>query len=658
MIFPSEMSRISILTHDRHSDALVELLHEAGLMEISLASLEDLEEGAMHPDVGRCASYELRLTRIIDILKKYERKKKGIRAALSPSITEKAKIKKRLLEEKIRQAKNLLEGIESFIIEAESKIEGIEKRLGALKEDIVKMESLSPFDVDLSWIGKSRYLTIKAGISRDVNALKESLRGIDVNVFSKQIVNEKEEWAVLLVAYASCEEEISSKIKNFDEIEVSGKGSPSDVINKLKKEKKELEKKKKKLIHSLREIYKKRKFAIFAIREEIQLEKQRKEIPERFGKTMYTSLIEGWCLAQDKEKLKKLVDKATYGEASFSCRKVERNTDEAPIHLEMPKWANSFRTFLELFALPKYNEINPSVFLGISFILFFAIMLGDAGYGSMILLASVAAYFKLGKHSEMIKNWSFLGIWLGISTIITGLLFNGFFGDFIPRFIYGDANKTLYNLQIMGHQLPIDALHKPLAILVLTLLIGLAHLNIGFILAMYQNYKRGHLKAIFEEQIPWFLLQIGGGALIGKHLLHIWDLPYLTWNIAILFTAIALIVLLASKGPMGFFDVTGFIGDWLSYARLLALGLATAGMALAFNIVAQLAPSIVPYVGVVLLPLILIVAHIANLLIQALGAAIHSLRLQYVEFFGRFYEGGGRKFVPFHIKRRYTEEIK
>jgi len=128
--------------------------------------------------------------------------------------------------------------------------------------------------------------------------------------------------------------------------------------------------------------------------------------------------------------------------------------------------------------------------------------------------------------------------------------------------------------------------------------------------------------------------------------------------VSVIFTIIGLIALVVNNGAMGLFDVTGYIGDWLSYARLLALGLATAGMALAFNIVAELLPTIIPYVGVVLIPVVLVFAHFANLLIQALGAAIHSLRLQYVEFFGRFYEGGGRKFVPFQIRRKYTEEIK
>jgi len=118
---------------------------------------------------------------------------------------------------------------------------------------------------------------------------------------------------------------------------------------------------------------------------------------------------------------------------------------------------------------------------------------------------------------------------------------------------------------------------------------------------------------------------------------------------------IGIILRLVNVGPLGLFDITGYIGDWLSYARLLALGLGTTGMALAFNIIAQLIPDMIPVIGFIFVPIILIFAHTVNLGLQTLGAGVHSLRLQYVEFFNRFYSGGGKKFNPFSIKRKYTK---
>ena len=161
---------------------------------------------------------------------------------------------------------------------------------------------------------------------------------------------------------------------------------------------------------------------------------------------------------------------------------------------------------------------------------------------------------------------------------------------------------------------------------------------------------------MLTEHITWIPLQLGGAILIGDLILD-WNISYPIFIIAAILTIIGIIPLFIKSGPMGFFDLTGYIGDWLSYARLLALGLATAGMALAFNIIAVLIPSLlpIPYIGLILLPIILIVAHFANLLLQSLGAGVHSLRLQYVEFFNRFYEGGGSEFTPFKMNRRYTQ---
>jgi V/A-type H+-transporting ATPase subunit I len=282
-------------------------------------------------------------------------------------------------------------------------------------------------------------------------------------------------------------------------------------------------------------------------------------------------------------------------------------------------------------------------------------MLGDAGYGIVLLFLSIFGYFKFARISEMIKSWSFMGIWLAIVTIIVGTLTNSFFGDLIPRFFLNDPNQTLYSFTIAGTQFPIEPLRDPLIILTMSLLFGLIHLNIGIILAIYQSYKRRDYNSLIVQHFSWIPLQLGGGLLIGALLLKMWELGTMEFYFAAILVLIGFILRMKHAGPLGFFDITGYIGDWLSYARLLALGLGTTGMALAFNIVAQIIPQMIPIVGIVFTPIILILAHTANLGLQTLGAGVHSLRLQYVEFFNRFYEGGGKKFEPFSIKRKYTK---
>jgi V/A-type H+-transporting ATPase subunit I len=652
MLLPSEMSKITILAHKSNGDKLVEALHESGLMEIERVSVKGIEEGKIHPDAGLLASYDLRLGRILEILKGYAPRKKGIKNLLKKKV-EKKKVKKRSMEEKIREAEKLLEEIEQTVLENERRINEIEEEIEFLRAEEKKLEYLALFDINVEWLGKSKYLIIKFGISTDLSSLEEK----NIDFYYRKIGEKKEnKWAVLIVAHSSMEEEVN-KIKNFEEIKIEGEGRAKELLKEIRRKIRDALKEKEEIRKRLAKIYRQRRLELLAVKEEIEIEKERKEVYRNFGETLYTFLIEGWCLAEHAEKVRQIVEEATDGNNAIFIKKAKRNPDEPPIHLENPKWAKPFETFLELFALPKYNEINPTVFLGIAFVIFFSMMLGDAGYGMVIFLLSLAAYIKF-KESEFIRSWSFVGIWLGLGNMITGFLFNSFFGDFIPRFIYGDATKMIYNAEIFGISLPIDAIHKPVLILSIALILGLAHLNVGFILAVYKNLKRGHVKDIFIEQIPWFMLEIGGGMLIGETLLELWQLSSIAKMIAGIFTVIGLISLFKRNGALGFFEITGFLGDWLSYARLLALGLATAGMALAFNVIAELLPDIIPYVGIVLVPILLVVAHFANLLIQSLGAAIHSLRLQYVEFFNRFYEGGGKKFMPFQIRRKYTEEIK
>ena len=648
MMLPAEMSKVSILLHKKDSDTLIKNLHKSGLMEITKARNEFFKEGKMDEKVEECAHYELRLARIIDILKSYERKKSWKELLKQPE-RKKIKVEEKPLEEKIEDIKKLLEEVEDVVIKNQHEIEKLEERKEELKSRISALKYLSLFNIDVSWLGKSRYVIIKFGIASAIPELKGA------TIYSKSIGNKKEEkYAILVVAPASMEKEVE-KLR-MEEISIEGKGLAKDLLKEAEREIERIERSKKKLIEEMRKIYQMKKTQLLAMKEEIHIEREEKEIPSYFGESKFTFLIEGYALTENVEKLRRIAEESTNKKCSFHARKVPRDKD-APIHLKNPKWAKPFEKFVELFSLPKYNEANPTLFVGVSFIIFFSFMLGDAGYGLVIFLLSLLAFIKFRK-SEFIRQWTFVGMLLGIGNLITGTLFNGFFGDFVPRFIYHNPEKTLYHAKIFGIDLPIDALHKPVIILGIALLLGLAHLNTGFILGMYQNVKRKRYKDILYEQFPWFLLQIGGGMLIGSSLLRLWSLNGMEKIIAYILTIVGLILLFKKSGALGFFDITGYLGDWLSYARLLALGLATAGMALAFNIVSQLLPTIIPYIGIVLVPITLLITHFANLMIQSLGAAIHALRLQYVEFFNRFYEGGGKRYKPFSISRKYTEEIR
>jgi V/A-type H+-transporting ATPase subunit I len=659
------MKKTSLIVHQNYVENVIKTLHETSMMEIidilkeEPKTLEEAEEASMHPDAGVCTTYELRLSRLIDILREITFSPRGLKAILHPQLPEIKTVEDRTLDEIYSYTEGILGEIEKNILDNEQKLKKLDEQKEKINLDIQQVNYLEDFELDISDVGESECVIVKAGKTSDLPGLKAEIEIFDrVVLYSKQFDSaKKSEWAVVIAAHISEKGEIEKicreKITEFDIKHLSG--SPKDVLKSLRKETTDTDKEKKQIISHLRVFAEKQLHNLLALREEIQLERIRKEVPKNFAKTSSTYMIRGWVLEKNEDVLKSLVTNVSNGYAIYGSETPSANPDNPPVYLETPKWAKSFRTFLEMFATPKYNEIDPLIFMGIFFVLFFGIMLGDAGYGLVILFLSLFGYIKFSKYSETIKNWSFMGIWLGLTTIIVGFLTNSFFGDFIPRFVFHNPDRLLYSITVGGIRLPVEPLRDPLTILTISLIFGLIHLNLGILLAIYQSYKNKDFKSLITKHFSWVPLQIGGGLLIGSFLLHLWSLGTVEFYVSIVLIVSGLILRFIHAGPLGFFDITGFIGDWLSYARLLALGLATTGMALAFNIVGEIIPQIVPVVGIVLVPIILIIAHIANLGLQTLGAGVHSLRLQYVEFFNRFYEGGGKKFEPFSIKRRYTK---
>ena len=658
------MKKASLVVHQNHLENIIKTLHQQGLMQIIDISkeepetLEGIEKAHMDPEAETCALYEIRLTRLIDILKRIKPKKKGIKAMFSPELPDVKTIEDCSLEELYSYAEGFLDNTEKKILEKEEKLQNLNEEKEKIKQDLEKIKYLLSFNFRLSDIGESEYVIVKAGITKDLDFIKEKIKNIEsATFFSKQFGTKKKvEWAVLLVAHRSHQDEIE-KISKATLTEFSfdiGEGKPKEVSANLKKQIQEIDNERKKIISGLR-IYAKNQLSdLFSLREEIQLEKIRKEISNNFAKTKSSYVIKGWILEKDEKTFEETIKNSTGQYVICDFEKPSEEKDIPPTYIKTPRWAEGFKGLVSMFATPKYNEINPTIIMGIFFVLFFGVMLGDGGYGLIIFILALFGYIKLGKFSEMIRSWSFMGIWMGLVTIITGFLTNSFFGDFIPRFFYGDPDLPIYSINLFGVDLPANSIKDPITILVIALIFGLIHLNVGIMLGIIQTYKQKKYKELLTAKLCWVPLQLGGGILISSSILGFQYSDAVTMLAAIL-VIIGLAQLFISAGPIGFFDITGYVGDWLSYARLLALGLATAGMALAFNVVAQLLGTMIPFIGFIVMILLLIFAHLVNLGLQALGAGIHSLRLQYVEFFNRFYEGGGHEFSPFKIKRKYTE---
>ena len=356
-------------------------------------------------------------------------------------------------------------------------------------------------------------------------------------------------------------------------------------------------------------------------------------------------ICEGYVEENNVDDFKKCLTKVVNSNFYLEFKDIElENSNDVPIKLSNGSIASPFESVLEMYSYPTYKEIDPTPIISIFFIIFFGMMLADAGYGLVITILSAFLYVK-SKTVEK-KNSYRLFIFTGISTIIWGILYGAYFGDLIQRYFKIDVPVVLdVNTDIM-------------TIFIISIAFGFVHLILGLIMKAVVYFKNGKKIDVIYDVVSWLLILSGVLVFALQGIITVFNSSIATWLIVIgvlilLFTQgreSESIVGKIGGGVYGVYGVTGYIGDIISYSRLLALGLASGFIANAFNIMGGLIPF--PF-NLVITPLMLIPLHLFNLGINALGTYVHSARLQYLEFFGKFYTGGGRKFMPLKYTDKY-----
>lgn len=235
-------------------------------------------------------------------------------------------------------------------------------------------------------------------------------------------------------------------------------------------------------------------------------------------------------------------------------------------------------------------------------------------------------------------------IMCGLWAIILGLITNGFIGDF-PERILGIRLPTVISA--------VEAFKHPDTILIIAIIIGVIYTNIGFILGAIDNFRYGQVKEAIGSQLCWFVLEAGVILLALGFLMPAIGMIGMVLGGILILACIGMLVY--ANGAYGIMDIFGFMGDILSYARLLALCLATGGIAMTVNILTVMCNDMVPFIGIIVAIFIFVFGHIANFLFQVLGAFINALRLNYVEFFSQFFMSGKNKFEAFKASRIFTK---
>jgi V/A-type H+-transporting ATPase subunit I len=402
--------------------------------------------------------------------------------------------------------------------------------------------------------------------------------------------------------------------------------------------------------------------------EYLRAEVEQTEAPLRFATTKQTFVAEGWVPSDNVATITQALEKAVGGKIFIAELPVDREHDRVPVEYNNPSFAQPTQMLLDVYSRPKYTELDPTLMVSIVFPIFFGLILGDVGYG-LILLVMAYGLRKFLKGNEgrqlltVLRNAS-------ISSIFFGILFSEFLGFAIPGW-----SPILFSRHLStGH-----GGHGPLIpeLMIMSAWIGILHITLGRVLGMVNHARQDH----GEHRTKAVLANFGWLAMMWGILVAIWSIsvlqlmPNLTGlpvvvpgiNLGIIIGVVLIIagiVFIARDSVLEIVEIPTIISHVLSYARIVAVGLSSVAIAMVINFMAigmLIEPQLknLSIIGIFFILAgiaVFLIGHALNLALGILGGGLHSIRLHYVEFFTKFYKGGGVKYVPFGMERKFTED--
>ncbi|VEU80168.1 V-type ATP synthase subunit I [Haploplasma axanthum] len=368
------------------------------------------------------------------------------------------------------------------------------------------------------------------------------------------------------------------------------------------------------------------------------------------NKTNKTLYIEGWIKATDISKLKSsLTNQIAY----YEIEVIEKEENEiVPTATNNNKFVKPFEAITNMFSVPNSNEIDPNPTMSFWYFLIFGIMMGDIGYGIlMIVLFSLFKKFKKPKGD--FKDLITIFIYSGFSTIFFGILFGSFFGYTFDLFnligkLFGQNNWS---------SIVLEPITDPLPVLIVSIGIGVLHLITALIIKVIKEVKNKNYASALSNGLSWILVLVGIVLYVS-----------ISKGVGLVMAITGLVILVIFSGAKkkgipakvmsGFgslYNITGYLSDVLSYSRILALSLSSAVIAFTMNMLAGMVAT--NFIGYLFAIVIFLIGHVFNFAMGLLSAYVHDSRLQYLEFFGKFYDGGGVIFKPLAYQFKYIDKV-
>ena len=634
-----KMKKATMIALQSEKNEILSSLQKFGYLQI--VNLEEqMEQGfeELQPDsdneaVGRLEAKLSQVKYSLDFLGKFNKAKKPLFAQKIQ--VDESKHKEYLEnEEKLNEIYEDCRSIDSKFTEiksSETKLNNIISQLNpwlSLNENLEDIGTTKNTNTILGFIAGKYEEELIAAVNAE-----------DLHAYLVKVGAEKENSFFMVTYHKTCEEKIAQLLKQAGWTKVTFSeysGTPKDNVERLKSEINELENIKKELVKKAEALVPEIGF-LEILYDLISIEKDRRTVVKDFVKTDKTFMLQGWLPEKFTGNMTKVLDGIT--DKYTTSFEDPGEEDEMPVLLDNPKPVKPYEMITDLYSVPNAKGIDPNIFMAPFFVVFFGMMVTDAVYG--IFMSAVTGYvlYKYKPQGGM-KNMMWIMFFGGISTFFWGGIFGGWLGDLIK------IKPWWFN--------PLD---EPLRMLIFCLILGVVHLYTGYILQAYQSIKAGNFMDAIYDQVLWLML------LTGLIFLALPPLAVVGKYMAIIGAAGTVIFSARSEknifkrlisGVLALYNVSGFLGDVLSYSRLFALCLATGVIAQVFNAMGVMMGGSI--IGKIIMVAFLAFAHVFNTALGVLGAYVHTSRLQYVEFFGKFYEGEGKPFNPFRIKTKYIQE--
>lgn len=663
MFETERMSKIRVFGVRSKLPNVIKTLHELQLMDIvDHKKSEEFDIGAPLEDAEKISELLVKIRSLISGFERrhteehdYEKPEKPI------GYEEHAAHEKQIINE----IEKLVCGIEKKIKANNGKIKEFDDFIAKNNVCLQKLDVLNSLYLDIESYKPYKNLAVLVGYIKHNESIKKKLSEITAKFKLHISKNGKSRIVALFVEKKSVQKvlELLKKEYAFAEVDISAfaewKGTPISHINMLNDKVQKAEMRKKELLEEIDDLMDKNKRKLFVYEKYLGVWAERAGAPLRFAETKNSFFVTGWVPDARLKMVVSELEKTTNSQVFVEEKEPEKN-DSIPVKLKNAAVIKPFEFFMRLYTLPKYSEIDPSFFIFITFPLFFGFMLGDVGYGlaTLILFWSLKKAIPAGK--ALLNSMMHCSFW----SMLFGFVFGEYFG--FERLGEGAAgivealklpfNKIIFEGEI-AYEFPriINRMHGTVnvmgneihSVLLIGAIAGIIHINLSLLAGFVNAYKAHGLKHAVLEKLSWMVFE-AGIALTALSAFGMVSLPiYIGWTALLL----AVVMIYLGEGVQGLVELPAIFSNILSYIRLGAVGLASVGLAVVVNETLGLPfinkGGIFIFIGL----LIMVLGHSINIALGILGSFLHSIRLHYVEFFNRFYKGGGREYRPFGAER-------